>query len=123
VLEKRVGLGLSKTDVYLNVVGGLDIGEPAADLGIALAVASSLRDVALPPDLVAIGEVGLNGEVRAVSSLEARLKEAAKLGFKTAIVPAHNLAQVQKPKGLEIVAVGRLMEAIVKGLGAAGQPA
>jgi DNA repair protein RadA/Sms len=123
VLEKRVGLGLSKTDVYLNVVGGLDIGEPAADLGIALAVASSLRDVALPPDLVAIGEVGLNGEVRAVSSLEARLKEAAKLGFKTAIVPAHNLAQVQKPKGLEIVPVGRLMDAIVKGLGAASQPA
>jgi DNA repair protein RadA/Sms len=118
VLEKRVGLGVSKADVYLNVVGGLDIGEPAADLGIALAIASSLRDVALPADLVAIGEVGLNGEVRAVSSLEARLKEAAKLGFKTAIVPAHNLGQVQLPKGLEVVGVSRLMEAIVKGLGA-----
>jgi DNA repair protein RadA/Sms len=114
VLEKRVGLGLSKTDVYLNVVGGLEINEPAADLGIALAVASSLRDLALPPGLVALGEVGLNGEVRGVSSLEARLKEAAKLGFTTAIVPSHNLAGIKIPKGLEVVGVNRLMEAILK---------
>jgi DNA repair protein RadA/Sms len=121
VLEKRVGLAVSKADVYLNVVGGLDIGEPAADLGIALAVASSLRDVALPADLVAIGEVGLNGEVRAVASLESRLKEAAKLGFKTAIVPTHNLGQVATPNGLTVIGVDRLMDAIVKALGA-GQP-
>ncbi|HEY9722804.1 MAG TPA: DNA repair protein RadA [Oscillatoriaceae cyanobacterium] len=114
VLEKRVGLGLAKSDVYLNVVGGLDISEPAADLGIALAVASSLRDLALPAGLVAIGEVGLNGEVRAVSNLEARLKEAAKLGFETALVPNHNLAGVTPPKGLKVIGVNRLMEAIVK---------
>jgi DNA repair protein RadA/Sms len=117
VLEKRVGLGLSKTDVYLNVVGGLEIGEPAADLGVALAVASSLRDVTIPADLVAIGEVGLNGEIRAVSSLEARLREAAKLGFKKAIVPAHNLSQESLPAGLEVIGTTRLMDAIVKALG------
>jgi DNA repair protein RadA/Sms len=119
VLEKRVGLGLSKADVYLNVVGGLEISEPAADLGIALAVASSLRDISLPPGLVAIGEVGLNGEVRAVSSLESRLKEAAKLGFETAIVPKHNLVGIDLPKGLHVVGVNRLMDAIVKATGAA----
>lgn len=118
VLEKRVGLGLSKADVYVNVVGGLEINEPAADLGIALAVASSLRDISLPAGLVAIGEVGLNGEVRAVSSLEARLKEAAKLGFETAIVPNHNLGGIEVPKGLNVVGVSRLMDAIVKATGA-----
>ncbi|MEB3283788.1 MAG: DNA repair protein RadA [Candidatus Sericytochromatia bacterium] len=117
VLEKRVGLSLSKADAYLNVVGGLDISEPAADLGVALAVASSLRDVALPADLVALGEVGLNGEVRAVSGLEARLKEAAKLGFRTAIVPQHNLGGVPIPEGLRVVGVTRLMEAILRAIG------
>jgi DNA repair protein RadA/Sms len=119
VLEKRVGLGLSKADVYVNVVGGLDIAEPAADLGIALAVASSLRDVNLPAGMVAIGEVGLNGEVRAVSSLESRLKEAAKLGFEIAVVPNHNLGGIELPKGLKVVGVSRLMEAIVAATGAA----
>jgi DNA repair protein RadA/Sms len=118
VLARHGGVQVGQADVFVNVAGGVRVDEPGADLGIALAVASSLRDVALPADLVAIGEVGLNGEVRAVSSLEARLKEAAKLGFRTAIVPAHNLGQVQLPKGLEVVGVSRLMEAIVKGLGA-----
>ncbi len=122
VLEKRVGLVLSKADAYLNVVGGLEIAEPAADLGVALAVASSLRDVPLPSDLVAIGEVGLNGEIRAVSGLESRLKEAAKLGFKRAIVPQHNLGSVPLPKGLEVIGVTRLMDAILKAVGT-GQPA
>lgn len=117
VLEKRIGLGLSKTDVYVNVVGGLEINEPAADLGVALAVASSLRDIALPPKLVAFGEVGLNGEIRAVSNLEPRLKEAAKLGFETAIVPEHNLGGVSLPEGIQVIGVTRLMEAIVKATG------
>jgi DNA repair protein RadA/Sms len=113
VLEKRVGLTLSKADVYVNVVGGLSIDEPAADLAIALAVASSLRDIALPPDAVAIGEVGLNGEIRAVNNLEARLKEVAKLGFKTALVPKHHLGSIVVPEGLNVIGVSRLMEAIV----------
>ncbi|MNS27063.1 hypothetical protein D3C72_590010 [compost metagenome] len=82
-------------------------------------MASSLRDISLPPGLVAIGEVGLNGEVRAVSSLESRLKEAAKLGFETAIVPKHNLVGIDLPKGLNVVGVNRLMDAIVKATGAA----
>jgi DNA repair protein RadA/Sms len=115
VLEKRVGLPLSKFDVYVNVVGGLSIDEPAGDLGVALAVASSLRDVALKPQAIAIGEVGLNGEVRAVSSLEARLKEAQKLGFTLAVVPTHNLDErVILPPGMEVVGVTRLMDGIVK---------
>lgn len=122
VLEKRVGLTLSKADAYLNVVGGLDINEPAADLGVALAVASSLRDVPLPPKLLAIGEVGLNGEIRAVSGLEQRLKEAAKLGFEVAIVPEHNLGGVALPPGLKVVGVTRLMDAILKAVGAEGRP-
>jgi DNA repair protein RadA/Sms len=121
VLEKRVGLSLAKADTYLNVVGGIDITEPAADLAVALAVASSLRDVALPAGLVALGEVGLNGEIRAVSGLEARLKEAAKLGFTTAIVPRHNLGGVPTPPGLGVVGVTRLMEAILKALGVDGE--
>ncbi len=115
VLEKRVGLPLSKCDVYVNVVGGLSIDEPAGDLGVALAVASSLRDVALKPHAIAIGEVGLNGEVRAVSSLEARLKEAQKLGFTLAVVPGHNLDErLVPPPGMEVVGVTRLLDAIVK---------
>jgi DNA repair protein RadA/Sms len=113
VLEKRVGLSMSKCDVYLNVVGGLSIDEPAADLAIALAVASSLRDIALPFDAVAIGEVGLNGEIRAVTNLEARLKEVAKLGFKMALVPKHHLGSIVVPEGLNVIGVSRLMEAIV----------
>ncbi|MEB3197167.1 MAG: DNA repair protein RadA [Candidatus Sericytochromatia bacterium] len=117
VLEKRVGLSLAKADAYLNVVGGLDIGEPAADLAVALAIASSLRDVPLPADLVALGEIGLNGEIRAVSGLEARLKEAAKLGFKTALVPKHNLGSVPIPPELRVVGVTRLMESILRALG------
>ena len=115
VLEKRVGLPLSKYDVYVNVVGGLSIDEPAGDLGVALAVASSMRDVALKPQAIAIGEVGLNGEIRAVSNLEARLKEAQKLGFTLAVVPSHNLDErVTLPPGMEVVGVTRLLDGIVK---------
>lgn len=115
VLEKRVGLPLSKYDVYVNVVGGLSIDEPAGDLGVALAVASSMRDVALKPHAIAIGEVGLNGELRAVSSLEARLKEAQKLGFTLAVVPGHNLDErTALPSGMDVIGVTRLLDGIVK---------
>lgn len=88
VLQKRAGLGLSGQDVYANVVGGLRLSEPAADLPVALAIASSFRDVATDPGMVAIGEIGLAGELRTVSQIERRLSEATRLGFSSAIVPA-----------------------------------
>ncbi len=87
VLTRRAGIRLSEQDVFVNVIGGLKIDEPAADLAIALAIASSVRDQPLPADLVVVGEIGLSGELRAVSQLPARLSEAAKLGFRRALVP------------------------------------
>ncbi|MEL7506031.1 MAG: DNA repair protein RadA [Cyanobacteria bacterium J06554_1] len=109
VLEKRVGIPLSKLDAYVASSGGLSVGEPAADLGIAIAVAASFRDRIVDPALVLIGEVGLGGQVRPVSQIELRLKEAAKLGFKRALVP-----KGQKMPGLplEITEVGRVVDAI-----------
>jgi DNA repair protein RadA/Sms len=90
VLEKRLGLPLQTHDVYVNVVGGLHVDEPAIDLGVVTAVASSLRDVPLDPDLVIFGEVGLTGEVRGVGHIDARLREAAKLGFRRCLLPQIN---------------------------------
>jgi DNA repair protein RadA/Sms len=87
VLEKRVGIPLSKLDAYVASSGGLNVAEPAADLGIAIAIAASFRDRLVDPELVLIGEVGLGGQVRPISQLELRLREASKLGFKRAIVP------------------------------------
>lgn len=111
VLEKRVGLSLSKQDVYVNVIGGLEISEPSADLGIALAVATCAREVVVDAATVIIGEVGLSGEIRAVNNLEKRLNEAQKLGFKKAIIPYSNDLQ-ENFKSLEIVKVKRLIDAI-----------
>ncbi|MEO0431434.1 MAG: DNA repair protein RadA [Cyanobacteria bacterium J06656_5] len=113
VLEKRVGIPLSKLDAYVASSGGLSVGEPAADLGIAIAVAASFRDRIVDPALVLIGEVGLGGQVRPVSQIELRLKEAAKLGFKRALVP-----KGQKMPGLplEITEVGRVVDAIATAL-------
>ena len=113
VLEKRVGIPLSKLDAYVASSGGLNVGEPAADLGIAIAVAASFRDRIVDPELVLIGEVGLGGQVRPISQLELRLKEAAKLGFKRAIVPKGQTAQVQ---GLEVIPVARVVDAMTKAL-------
>ena len=92
VLAKRAGLNLSTQDVYVNIVGGLRIIEPAADLAIILAIASALSDRSLPPDLVVFGEVGLNGEIRSVSKVEARIAEARRLGLSKAIGPKYNNA-------------------------------
>jgi DNA repair protein RadA/Sms len=113
-----MGLPLSKHDVSVNVVGGLTIDEPAGDLGVALAIASSLRDVAIDPGLVALGEVGLNGEVRGVHGLELRLREAAKLGFTRAIVPQHHLDDRgwNRPSGLEVIGVRRLYDAVIRAI-------
>jgi DNA repair protein RadA/Sms len=113
VLEKRVGIPLSKLDAYVASSGGLTVGEPAADLGIAIAVVASFRDRLVDPQLVLIGEVGLGGQVRPVSQLELRLKEAAKLGFKRAIVPK---GQSVKVEGLAIVEVSRVVDAIAHAL-------
>jgi DNA repair protein RadA/Sms len=95
VLEKRLGMPLQQHDVYVNVVGGLNIDEPAIDLGVVTAVASSLRDICVDPELVVFGEVGLTGEVRAVGHVDARLREAAKLGFRRCLLPQANYAAVE----------------------------
>jgi DNA repair protein RadA/Sms len=109
VLEKRVGIPLSKLDAYVSSSGGLSVSEPAADLGIAIAVAASFRDRTVDPQTVLIGEVGLGGQVRRVAQMELRLKEAGKLGFKRAIVPnGGSYAGL----GLEVIPVGRVVDAI-----------
>ncbi len=109
VLEKRLGIPLSKLDAYVAAAGGLHVSEPAVDLGVALAVAASFKDRILDPATVFIGEVGLGGQIRAVSQLEARLREAAKLGFQRAMIPKTNLGQ---DYGLTIVPVATVQEAI-----------
>jgi DNA repair protein RadA/Sms len=118
VLEKRLGIPLSKLDAYVSSTGGLNVGEPAADLGVAIAVAASFRDRMVDPFTVIIGEVGLGGQVRSVSQLELRLKEAAKLGFKRAIIPK---GQVLADTGLELIPVGRVADAIIAALPAQGR--
>lgn len=112
VLEKRIGLNLSKQDVYVNVIGGLDIDEPAADLGVALAVATCARDVIVSPDTVIVGEVGLSGEIRSVNNLEKRIKEAEKLGFKKIIVPKCNRVKKDEFKEITIIEAERLLDSI-----------
>ena len=113
VLEKRVGIPLSKLDAYVASAGGLGVEEPAADLGIAIAVVASFRDRVVDPRTVMIGEVGLGGQVRLVSQMELRLKEAAKLGFKRAIIPK---GQTLPDMGLEIIPVARVLDAIIAAL-------
>jgi DNA repair protein RadA/Sms len=116
VLTRRVGLRLADQDVFVNVVGGLKISEPAADLGVAVAIASSVRDQPVRADTVLIGEVGLSGELRAVGQMNARLREAAKLGFKAAIVP-HRLRRGEPwPKDIEILEARSLRKALNLGL-------
>ncbi len=114
VLSRRVGLKLGNQDIIANVTGGLRIGEPAADLGIALAIASSYRDMGVDPSLVAVGEVGLSGELRPVSQLERRVSEAARLGFKRCLVPKRG-SQV-RDKDIELIPASTLREAIGLGL-------
>ncbi|NLC88129.1 MAG: DNA repair protein RadA [Clostridiaceae bacterium] len=112
VLEKRANLNLGSQDVYLNVVSGIKIQEPAIDLGIVLAVASSFKNYSIPTDLVAIGEVGLTGEVRAVNMIEKRLKEAEKLGFKRFIIPENNKKLLKDKYKLDIIGVRNITEAL-----------
>lgn len=112
VLEKRARMNLSNSDVYINVAGGLRIDETAVDLGICAAIAASRSDTAIPPDMIFIGEVGLGGELRAVTQLEKRLGEAAKLGFKSAVVPKASLNGVRVPEGFAAFGVKSLAEAV-----------
>ncbi len=102
VLEKRCGFKISIFDAYVNIVGGLKISEPAADLGLILAIASSCRGKAIAPDVVAIGEVGLTGELRNTNFLESRIAECEKLGFKKCIIPAAGLSKLKKFKNIEV---------------------
>lgn len=111
VLQRHSGVAMYDQDVFINVVGGVRVGETAADLPVALAAISSLRDRPLSSDLVMFGEVGLAGEIRPVPNGQERLREAAQHGFKRAIVPKANQAR-KAPSGLEVIAVGRLDEAI-----------
>ncbi|MDR1167775.1 MAG: DNA repair protein RadA [Heliobacteriaceae bacterium] len=110
VLEKRIGLNLSKQDVYVNVMGGIDVTEPAADLGIALAIATCARDVVVDSQTVIIGEIGLSGEIHPVNNIEKRLNEAISSGFKKAIIPYSN--NVPSGVKIEVIKVQRLFDAI-----------
>jgi DNA repair protein RadA/Sms len=112
VLTKRVGLSLSNQDVITNVIGGLKIGEPAADLGIALAIASSFREAKIDPELVALGEVGLSGELRTVPQLERRLSEASRMGFKRCLVPKASIGTITAPRDVELIGVDLLKQAL-----------
>lgn len=112
VLSKRVGFKLHEHDIFINVIGGLKVTEPASDLAMAISVASSYLDRVVPADLVVVGEIGLSGEVRTVSQLGQRLGEAKKLGFKRALVPKTRRQLEGVPAGLEIVAVRSVAEAL-----------
>ena len=112
VAEKRAGMKLSAFDAYINVIGGLRLDEPASDLPVILAVASSYRDQPIADDLVAIGEVGLTGEIRAVSQMSQRLSEVVRLGFKKCIIPRNHSEKLEIPDGLTVYRVRNIREAI-----------
>ena len=117
VLEKRAGMHLGGMDVFINVVGGLKIVEPAVDLGIIATIASSAREISIKPDTFVFGEIGLSGEVRAVAQAEARLKEAAKIGFKRAVIPAGNALKTANMEGLQVIGikdVEEFLEAVLR---------
>lgn len=117
VLEKRVGLSLGQNDVFVNIAGGIRIDEPAVDLGIAVSITSSLRDVPVDSTSVVVGEIGLGGEIRTVGQIEKRVQEAAKLGFKRIIVPQNNLKSLKTQGHIEIVGVDKIEKAIEELIG------
>jgi DNA repair protein RadA/Sms len=112
VSEKRGGMKLSAFDAYINVIGGLKLDEPGADLPLVLAVASSYRDQPIQSDLVAIGEVGLTGEIRSVAQINKRLAEVARLGFKHCIIPKNTSEKLIIPEGLTVFMTKNIREAI-----------
>jgi DNA repair protein RadA/Sms len=116
VLEKRMGMTLQNQDVYLNIAGGVKLDEPAVDLAVAVSIASSFRNRPTEADDVVFGEIGLTGEVRAVSKIDQRIKEAQKLGFKRVIMPSRNLKGFVPIKGIEVVGVDTVTEALTAAL-------
>lgn len=112
VLSKRVGLRLNEQDIFVNIIGGLKIDEPASDLAMAVAIASSYYDKPVPADMAIMGEIGLSGELRAVSQLGMRLNEAAKIGFKRVLIPRTRKAVEDLPKGLELISARNIAEAL-----------
>lgn len=117
VLEKIAGLHLGGTDIFVNVVGGIKIIEPAVDIGVIAAVASSMREIPIHPKTVLFGEVGLSGEIRAVNQVDARIKEAAKIGFERAILPKTNTARLKDNLALEIIGVNTIADFLEAVLG------
>lgn len=114
VLEKRIGLSLSKFDVYVSIAGGISIGEPAGDLGIAMAIVSSIRNIIIDKTTVIIGEIGLTGEIRSVNKIDSRITESIKQGFKRVIIPQSNINEDKTFENIDILEAGRLIEAISK---------
>ena len=112
VLEKRAGVSLFNQDVYINIAGGLALSEPAADLPLCAAVASSVRGLSIPADWAIMGEVGLAGEIRSISQADRRLSECARLGFKTAVMPRENMKRLHAPEGVRVYGVETLAEAL-----------
>ena len=113
ILEKRQGLYFSNLDTYLNVVGGMRLDEPACDLAVCMALVSGLRDTPLNEKLIAFGEVGLSGEIRSVSRVQARVNEAARLGFTACVLPRSSIKQItNKPEGIELIGVKNIKEAL-----------
>jgi len=112
VLEKQFGMALGQYDVFVNIAGGVRVDDPAVDLGIAASIYSSMRDMPIDSQSIAIGELGLSGEVRTVSQIEKRMQEAVKLGFKRVILPKNNLKNLQRDTGIELCGVDRIDDAV-----------
>ena len=112
VLEKRGSLKVSQCDAYLNIIGGLTLDEPAADLAAVIAIASSYLDKPVPGTLAAVGEVGLSGEIRSITHMDQRLSEVKRLGFTECMVPAHRAKDLRAPQGLELVPVENISRAL-----------
>ena len=112
VLEKRLGLSIADCDAYVNIAGGLRISEPAIDLGIVMAIVSSFKNRPIDDKLLAFGEIGLSGEVRAVSMAANRVAEAKKLGFTTCIIPKSCMDAVKEIKGIQIIGVSSVKDAM-----------
>ena len=112
VLEKRANQKTYNQDVYINVAGGLELSEPAADLALCMAVTSSLKDESIGADVAVMGEVGLAGEVRAIPQCERRIAECQRLGFTTVMLPKENLRRMKTPEGMKLIGVDTVMQAI-----------